>query len=84
MKWIAQSWRSFLIPALFVLVPWANVQAADAPPKLVLPNTENFTVDGRPAFVFLPPAEKRAMPTPWIFYAPTLAGYPDEAERWMH
>jgi prolyl oligopeptidase family protein len=84
MKWIARSWRSFPIVTLLVLAPWATVQAAGAPPKLVLPNTENFTVNGRPAFVFLPPAEKRAMPTPWIFYAPTLAGYPDEAERWMH
>ncbi|MSU36620.1 MAG: hypothetical protein EXS36_16275 [Pedosphaera sp.] len=56
---------------------------AGPPPKLVLPG-EQFTVIGRPAFVFLPPPEKRSMPQPWIFYAPTLAAYPDEAERWMH
>ena len=71
-----------------------NLSAAAAPakprpavngptPRLVLPGT-NFTVAGRPAFVFLPPEEKRANPQPWIFYAPTLPGYPDGAERWMH
>src|SRR5262245_16406267 len=32
----------------------------------------------------MPPQEKRAKPQPWIFYAPTLPAYPDEAERWMH
>ncbi|MFA6546866.1 MAG: prolyl oligopeptidase family serine peptidase, partial [Limisphaerales bacterium] len=62
----------------------AKARAAGAPPKLVLPHAENFTVAGRPAFVFLPPPEKRASPQPWIFYAPTLPAYPDEAERWMH
>jgi len=54
-----------------------------APPKLVLPG-ENFMVSGRPAFVFLPEPSKRTQPQPWIFYAPTLPAYPDEAERWMH
>jgi len=54
------------------------------PPKLVLPGTETFTVTDHPAFVFLPPAGKRTQPQPWIFYAPTLSAYPDEAERWMH
>jgi len=52
-----------------------------APSKLALPG-EHFTVEGRPAFVFLP--SKRTKPQPWIFYAPTLPPYPDEAERWMH
>jgi alpha-beta hydrolase superfamily lysophospholipase len=32
--------------------------------------------------VFLPSTLTR--PQPWIFYAPTLSAYPDEAERWMH
>jgi hypothetical protein len=55
-----------------------------APPKrLVLPG-DNFIVADRPAFAFLPPEEKRRQPQPWIFYAPTLPAYPDEAERWMH
>lgn len=56
-----------------------------APPKggLMLPG-ETFLVGTRPAFVFMPPETKRSDPQPWIFYAPTLAPYPDEAERWMH
>jgi len=58
-----------------------KARSAGAPGKLVLPG-ENFTVEGRPAFVFLP--SKVTKPQPWIFYAPTLPPYPDEAERWMH
>ena len=55
------------------------------PPKKSLPLPgETFTVSDRPAFVFLPPKEKRTAPQPWIFYGPTLDPYPDEAERWMH
>ncbi|HSH94591.1 MAG TPA: prolyl oligopeptidase family serine peptidase [Roseimicrobium sp.] len=57
---------------------------AVAPGKLVLPDMEKFTVNERPAFVFLPPASKRTSPQPWILYSPTLPAYPDEAERWMH
>lgn len=54
------------------------------PPRLHLPGAEEFEVAGRRAFVFLPPSYRRTSPQPWIFYAPTLPGYPDEAERWMH
>ena len=62
----------------------AGLHAAGTPAKLVLSGTEHFKVGERPAFIFLPPVEKRAKPQPWLFYAPTLPGYPDEAERWMH
>lgn len=41
-------------------------------------------VAGRPAFLLLPPAEKRSTPQPWIMYAPALPDYPDEHEAWMH
>ena len=51
--------------------------------ELILPG-ESFLVAGRPAFVLTPPMEKRSTPQPWIFYAPTLPGLPDEAEQWMH
>ncbi len=77
--WLEQQLASASPPAVR-----AKPRASTAPPKLTLPNTENFTVEGRPAFVFLPPEAKRANPQPWVFYAPTLPGYPDEAERWMH
>src|SRR4051794_10142039 len=51
--------------------------------RLDLPG-ENFQIEGRPAFIFLPPEAKRSTPQPWIFYAPTLPPYPDGGERWMH
>ena len=62
--------------------------AAAAPPtkNLVVPG-EVFDVDGHTAFLFTP-AEVNALPPgaprPWILYGPTLAPYPDEAEKWMH
>jgi hypothetical protein len=58
-------------------VSTVSAQALDLP-------RESITVAGCPAFIMLPTAEHRATPQPWIFYAPTLPGYPDEAERWMH
>jgi len=51
--------------------------------QLPLPG-ESFRVEDRPAFVMLPPKEKRRDPQPWIFYAPTLPGLPDRHEKWMH
>jgi len=63
--------------------PQKKAPASGPPKKLVMPG-DNFTVADRPAFVFLPPDVKRMQPQPWIFYAPTLPAYPDEAERWMH
>jgi alpha-beta hydrolase superfamily lysophospholipase len=51
--------------------------------KLILPG-ESFLVEGRPAFVLLPLEKERRQPQPWILYAPTLSGYPDEHEKWMH
>ncbi|MGE0605873.1 MAG: alpha/beta hydrolase family protein [Pirellulales bacterium] len=81
---------------LFVGLSWAVVTmagrwcaagedgAAPAPVKqLILPG-ESFLVAGRPAFVLLPPEDKRAKPQPWIMYAPTLPGLPDQSEKWMH
>ncbi len=50
---------------------------------LILPG-ESFLVDGRPAFVLLPPEKKRTRPQPWVLYAPTLPGLPDRHEKWMH
>ncbi len=76
--------KTFRLVAVILLAACAVLRAADTPAKLVLADTEHFNVGDRPAFIFLPPVEKRAKPQPWIFYAPTLPAYPDEAERWMH
>ncbi len=51
--------------------------------ELILPG-ESFRVDGRPAFILWPEPDLRRTPQPWVFYAPTLPGYPDLHERWMH
>jgi hypothetical protein len=52
-------------------------------PSLKVGRVNTFMAGGRPAFVFLPET-RVAYRQPWVFYAPTLAGHPDEAERWMH
>jgi alpha-beta hydrolase superfamily lysophospholipase len=51
--------------------------------KLILPG-EAFLVEGRPAFILSPKVSSPKETQPWIFYAPTLAGYPDDHEKWMH
>jgi dipeptidyl aminopeptidase/acylaminoacyl peptidase len=77
--------RSSLLLTLCALaVCAAETNRPGIPPRLELPGTERFTIEGRPAFLFMPPEAKRTQPQPWIFYAPTLPGYPDAAERWMH
>jgi len=69
--------------SLCCLLSVAPSSRAQAPGAIDLPR-ESLTVAERPAFLMLPAPEKRATPQPWILYAPTLPGYPDEAERWMH
>ncbi len=57
---------------------------ADKPVKeLILPG-ESFLVAGHPAFILTPAGDRKRTPQPWIFYAPTLPGYPDSHEKWMH
>jgi alpha-beta hydrolase superfamily lysophospholipase len=65
--------------------PVRAAEPADAKKTLVVPG-EVFTVAGRTAFVFKPSprAADDDARTPWILYAPTLAAYPDAAEKWMH
>jgi len=59
-------------------------EPASAPIKMLILPGEAFLVQDLPAFVLLPPEKERRTPQPWIMYAPTLAGYPDEHEKWMH
>lgn len=58
--------------------------AEDKPIKrLILPG-QSFLVEGRPAFILTPKVSASSGRQPWVFYAPTLDGYPDEHEKWMH
>jgi len=72
--------------ALFVSAFSGMTVAQDQPApvkQLILPG-ESFLVNERPAFILWPAEEKRTKPQPWVFYAPTLPGYPDSHEKWMH
>ena len=42
-----------------------------------------FQVEGHTAFLILPPQQVPGVPTPWVWYAPTLPGLPAKEERWM-
>jgi alpha-beta hydrolase superfamily lysophospholipase len=73
--------RTFMVAMMLAA---SSAIAAEPAKNLVVPG-EVFAVGGRTAFVFTAAAD--AVPRgskPWIFYAPTLPAYPDEAERWMH
>jgi alpha-beta hydrolase superfamily lysophospholipase len=81
-------WSLVIASALVLGAIFATAaHAADKPPekKLILPG-EVFAVDGRTAFLFTPSANASVPETekPWILYTPTLPGYPDKAEQWMH
>ena len=83
MGWHFTCFVCFVV-GLFILERRANSEEPAAPiKKLILPG-EAFLVEGRPAFVFLPPEKERRQPQPWILYAPTLPPYPDDHEKWMH
>jgi len=50
--------------------------------KLPLPGVV-FQVEGRTAFLILPKERAQGVPTPWVWYAPTLPRLPGPEERWM-
>jgi len=78
----------FVSAAVLGLTAFASGTAADdtkpvAKKDLPLPG-ETILVKDSQAFV-MPPAESlRRKPQPWIWYAPTLPGLPDQHEKWMH
>jgi len=79
-------WKTILAWGLFFVFGACSTSGlmADEPvKKLILPG-ESFLVEGRPAFVLTPKGDSVQGARPWILYAPTLAGYPDEHEKWMH
>jgi len=64
------------------VLTWLFAQKTQ-PKKSTPIKKEIFKVQGRPAFVILPPEAKSGEPIPWIWYAPTLRGLPGRAEKWM-
>lgn len=79
--------RSWVLRMIIGCGLWSCCSAApaeEAPIKTLILPGEAFLVEGRPAFVFLPPENLRSNPQPWIIYGPTLPAYPDSHEKWMH
>lgn len=65
-------------------MPGDNTSGCSAPPMKELPiQGEVFSIQGHPAFLIQPPGGSSAVPIPWVWYAPTLPGLPNEAETWM-
>jgi pimeloyl-ACP methyl ester carboxylesterase len=78
--------RLLLVGCFAALFP--NIAPAAEPPKPPATASlarEDFVVEGRKAFVMLPPKEKRLAnaPIPWVWYAPTLPNLPEPRENWM-
>ncbi len=77
----------FLTGLMLVLATFAadasHVCAQTQPAKPLPLPTETFQVADHRAFIFWPEPAKRHTPQPWIFYAPTLPGIPDQIEVWM-
>jgi len=80
--------RTRLLVVLFVLTIAGRFQpqpvyGEESIKQLILPG-EAFLVRGRPSFILTAKENSNKGRKPWIFYAPTLPGYPDEHEKWMH
>ncbi len=78
-------WVLILVCTLaFNFADFAAIADDDPVKKLILPG-HSFLVEGRPAFILTPKGDPPVNGSrPWVMYAPTLAGYPDEHEKWMH
>ena len=81
-NWLRRPFICFLFVFLFVCF-CSTARAEPGDKTLPLPGT-TFAVAKHQAFVMLPAEPLRRNPQPWIWYAPTLPGLPDEHEKWMH
>jgi pimeloyl-ACP methyl ester carboxylesterase len=75
--------RLGILSSLLLTLP--SLRATNAAPVKILPIAgETFLVDDLTAFVI--PAKTKAASegrTPWVWYAPTLQGLPDQEEQWL-
>jgi pimeloyl-ACP methyl ester carboxylesterase len=75
--------RLGILSSLLLTLP--SLHATNAAPVKILPIAgETFLVDDLTAFVI--PAKTKAPSegrTPWVWYAPTLHGLPDQEEQWL-
>ena len=71
-----------LVPFL-VIILLGVLSAQGSGKQLPIPG-KSFQVEGRIAFLILPPNDQRkAGPRAWVWYAPTLPNLPGKEERWM-
>ena len=79
--------RFFYVAAFSLFWTTQSIAAGDerkpVVKELILPG-ESFLIEDCPSFILLPAEENRQKPQPWIMYAPTLPGFPDSHEKWMH
>ncbi len=61
----------------------AEAAQAAVPDKQLPLAGQVFAVEGHTAFVILPKQSVAGVPTPWVWYAPTLPGLPADSECWM-
>lgn len=69
-----------MVMAALCVAAGPRVQAAE---KNLPIEGEVFSVEGRTAFLILPPKREVEPPVPWVWYAPTLPGLPGKHEAWM-
>lgn len=82
-RWIAPV--PITLVAVALLISFATAPAyAQAVREKLFPDDDFFQWQGHSAFILRPAGPDRVRPLPWVFYAPTLAGYPDTHEEWMH
>jgi pimeloyl-ACP methyl ester carboxylesterase len=75
--------RKLLAEAVASAVREATAKRADKPKKKLPLAGEVFQVEGHIAFLIRPNGASGDQPLPWVWYAPTLKGYPAMTERWM-
>jgi len=69
--------------ASFIVILGVSAQCLVQAPEKNLPiKGEVFSVEGRTAFLILPEHTEFEKPIPWVWYAPTLEGLPNQ-EKWM-
>ncbi len=73
----------FTLATVLLLAPQDRLRAADVPQKFLPLPGKVFQVEGRAAFVILPPTRTANQLVPWVWYAPTLPGLPGNEEKWM-
>jgi len=81
---LVKHYPSFVVFSAMVVGLYSTSVLESALPSLIDPPIkQTFMKGGRPAFLILPREADKRSPQPWVWYAPTLPGYPKARENWM-